>query len=214
MKTGSRTTGTLILRPKTPAKAAEEEWKRTYLKDADASDKDETGRKPLWLGLLALLAVGLAAQILHYNRDSLAASPSWGDTLRDVYAGVGSELYPEWPVNSYEIRGSEAVSGETGEDVLDIRTQIASVTNSAVGLPQLRVILRDRWSNPVAARNFDPQEYATQGDIPADGMLQPNQTIAAHVAIADPGSGAQGFELELCLPRRDTGLECTGQPFK
>jgi hypothetical protein len=116
-------------------------------------------------------------------------------------------------MGSYEIRGSEAIAGESGENILDIRTQIASISDLSVGLPQLRVILRDRWSNPVAARNFEPEEYANLDALPANGMLEPNQTIVAHVAIVDPGAGTQGFQLELCVPRRNTGLDCTGQPF-
>ena len=96
---------------------------------------------------------------------------------------------------------------------MDIRAQIAAIGNGPTGLPYLRVVLRDRWSNPVAAKHFSPGEYAT-ASLPASGMMEPNSTISAHVSIADPGSGAQGFELELCLPRRHTGMECSGQPFK
>ncbi len=174
-----------------------------------------TPRTKRWLAVASIvLLIGFSAQLLHYNRDKLAAHPSYGATVRNVYAGLGLQLYPNWSMDSYEIRGSEAIAGESGQDVLDIRTQIASVSDLAVGLPQLRVILRDRWSNPVAARNFGPEEYADEDALPANGMLQPNQTIAAHVAIVDPGSGAQGFELELCIPRRNTGLDCTGQPFQ
>jgi len=172
-------------------------------------------RTKRWLTVASIvLLIGFSAQLLHYNRDKLAAHPSYGTTVRNVYAELGLKLYPDWSMDSYEIRGSEAIAGESGQDVLDIRTQIASVSDLAVGLPQLRVILRDRWSNPVAARNFGPEEYADEDALPANGMLQPNQTIAAHIAIVDPGSGAQGFELELCIPRRNTGLDCTGQPFR
>ena len=174
-----------------------------------------TPRTKRWLSVASIvLLIGFSAQLLHYNRDRLAAHPSYGSTVRNVYAGLGLKLYPNWSMDSYEIRGSEAIAGESGQDVLDIRTQIASVIDLAVGLPQLRVILQDRWSNPVAARNFGPEEYADKDALPANGMLQPNQTIAAHVAIVDPGSGTQGFELELCIPRRNTGLDCTGQPFR
>ena len=152
--------------------------------------------------------------MIHYNRDSLAAHPSYGGFVRSIYAGLGQELYPAWPMDSYEIRGHEAVAGESGQDILDIRTEIAAVGETAVGVPHLRVILRDRWSNPLAARNFSPEEYAGTAELPAEGLLEPNQTIAAQVAIVDPGTGAQGYELELCLPRRNTGLDCTGVPFK
>ena len=188
------------------------DWQPEY-RDPKAST-DQPGRKDIWAGTLLLLTIGFALQLLHYNRDQLAASPAWGEIIRNGYNQLGMNLYPAWPIESYEIRGSEAVAGESGPDVLDIRTQIASVSDAPVGLPHLRVILRDRWSNPVAARNFTPDEYLKTTMLPSDGLMQPNQTFGAHVAIVDPGSGAQGFELEICIPRRDTGLDCTGQPFK
>jgi hypothetical protein len=170
--------------------------------------------------VIILLITGFVVQLLHYQRDDLAAHPAWGTTVRMLYGRLGMELYPTWPTSDYEIRGSEAVAGESGQDVLDIRGQIAAISETEVGMPLLRVVLRDRWSNPVAAKVFTPQEYALPGTLPANSlpalamMMQPNQTIDAHVAIVDPGSGAQGFELEVCLPRRDTGLDCTGQGFE
>ena len=193
--------------------------------DQDADEADEFA--PAWreaeqrsalarftpIGV-TLLALALVTQLIHYNRDSLAANPEYGATLRNVYATLGSELYPLWNVNDYEIRGSEAIAGETGVDILDIRAQIANIGDNPAGLPRLRVVLRDRWANPVAAQDFGPREYANAGTLPNDGLLQPGDVIGAHISIQDPGSGAQGFELELCLPRRNTGLECTGQPFQ
>lgn len=174
----------------------------------------EHGRSRGYLFLLGglLLVIALTGQLLHYNRDRLAAHPSWGEDIRAFYAVFDSDLYPDWSVGDYEIRGSEAVAGETGRDVLDIRAQIANTGNVAVGLPRLRVVLRDRWSNPVAAQDFGAAEYSKE--LAADKLLQPGDMVSAHVSIQDPGSGAQGFELELCLPRRHTGLECSGQPFK
>ncbi len=195
--------------------------------DTDQDEADDDAFTPVWkepqqrsalarftpvgVTLLALLFV---TQLIHYNRDSLAANPEYGATLRSVYAKLGSELYPLWNVNDYEIRGSEAIAGETGVDILDIRAQIANIGEHPSGLPRLRVVLRDRWANPVAAQDFGPGDYADTRSLPDDRLLQPGDVIGAHVSIQDPGSGAQGFELELCLPRRDTGLECTGQPFK
>lgn len=195
--------------------------------DTDEDEDDDKAFTPVWkepqqrsalarftpvgVTLLALLFV---TQLIHYNRDSLAANPEYGATLRSVYAKLGSELYPLWNVNDYEIRGSEAIAGETGVDILDIRAQIANIGEYPSGLPRLRVVLRDRWANPVAAQDFGPGDYADTRSLPDDRLLQPGDVIGAHVSIQDPGSGAQGFELELCLPRRGTGLECTGQPFK
>ena len=179
-----------------------------------AVDAETPSRKGLWLLGSVILIAALATQLIHYNRDGLAAHPTWGNEVRIAYTVLGMDVYPEWSVRSYEIRGSEAVAGESGADIMDIRAQIASIDSNPTGLPYLRVVLRDRWSNPIAAQHFSPAEYAPADQLPADGIMQPNQTLAAHVSIEDPGAGAQGFELELCIPRRDTGLECTGQPFK
>jgi predicted Zn finger-like uncharacterized protein len=177
------------------------------------SEEPESRRSLVIAGTLAL-AAALTVQLIHYNRDSIASSPEYGARLRQVYAVLGSELYPNWNLDHYEIRGSEAIAGETGQDILDIRAQIANTGAHATGLPRLRVVLRDRWSNPVAAQDFGPDQYVRDDALPEDGLLQPGTVINSHVSIQDPGSGAQGFELELCLPRRDSGLECTDQPFK
>jgi predicted Zn finger-like uncharacterized protein len=171
-------------------------------------------RTLLWsVGGLLVMAT-LALQLIHYNRDALAGNVAWGDSIRRVYRSLGMELYPNWSLDDYEIRGSEAIAGESGPDIMDIRAQIAAIGKRPVGLPHLRVVLRDRWSNPVAAKTLGPAEYAPADNLPSDAMLQPNETLAAHVSVIDPGSGAQGFELELCLPRRHTGLQCTGRPFE
>jgi hypothetical protein len=156
----------------------------------------------------------LGGQIVHYNRDSLAADPKYGQQIRGIYTWLDLPLYPRWSIEDYEIRGSEAVVGETGADVMDIRTQIAVIGEHKVGLPLLRVILRDRWSNPVAARMFSPIEYAAAEDIPVNQLLDPNSNLAARLSIIDPGSGAQGYELELCIPQRYEQLQCSGQAFK
>ncbi|TDJ44300.1 MAG: DUF3426 domain-containing protein [Gammaproteobacteria bacterium] len=194
------------------ANAADEEnpsWQPESLKDVP----EQKTRALLWLMGGLVMAATLVLQLVHYNRDALAGSPAWGDSVRTIYNGFGMELFPNWSLDDYEIRGSEAIAGESGPDIMDIRAQIASVGEKPTGLPHIRVVLRDRWSNPVAAKTFSPLEYAQPDNLPLNRLMRPNETLAAHVSIIDPGSGAQGFELELCLPRRYTGLECTGRPF-
>jgi hypothetical protein len=124
------------------------------------------------------------------------------------------DLFPAWSMADYEIRSAEVVAGESGPDIMDIRAKIAVVGNTPTGLPYLRVVLSDRWSKPVAEKTFSPADYIKASDANSGGLLRPGQSIEVHVSIVDPGTGAQGFELELCLPRRYTGMECTGRPFK
>jgi len=182
--------------------------------DTPEQSPAQNARGSLWLIAGLLVVATLALQLVHYNRDALAGSKAWGEAIRGVYQSLGMELYPNWSLDDYEIRGSEAIAGESGPDIMDIRAQVAAIGKEPIGLPHIRVVLRDRWSNPVAAKTVGPAEYAMPDSVPPDALLQPNETLAAHVSIIDPGSGAQGFELELCLPRRHTGLECTGRPFE
>jgi predicted Zn finger-like uncharacterized protein len=187
-------------------------WEFDKYKNVDLSG--QSSKLMFWLSCIVVLGLLLAGQIVHYNRDSLAASPQYGEKIRQVYSWLDLPLYPRWSIEDYEIRGSEAVVGETGADVMDIRTQIAAIGEHEVGLPLLRVILRDRWSNPVAQRMFSPIEYALAEDLPQNQLLQPNSNLAARLSIIDPGSGAQGYELELCIPHRHRKLQCSGQAFK
>jgi hypothetical protein len=179
------------------------------------AEKERTpAHNGLWLTGGALLLMALAIQLVHYNRDLLAANPVWGNTVSRAYTVLGMDLFPAWSMADYEIRSAEVVTGESGPDIMDIRAQIAIVGDTPTGLPYLRVVLSDRWSKPVAEKIFSPADYSAAANASSDGLLRPGQSIEVHVSIVDPGTGAQGFELELCLPRRHTGMECTGRPFK
>jgi hypothetical protein len=171
-------------------------------------------RSGLWFSGGLLLLATLVVQLVHYNRDSLAASPVWGRMVSGAYSLLGMELFPAWSVDDYEIRSAEVVTGESGPDIMDIRAKIAVIGSTPTGLPYLRAVLSDRWAKPVAEKTFSPADYSVAENQSADRLLLTGQSIEVHVSIVDPGTGAQGFELELCLPRRHTGMECTGRPFK
>jgi Protein of unknown function (DUF3426) len=179
-----------------------------------ANEAKPPARKGLWLAGSLLLLATLLSQLVHYNRDSLATSPVWGNTIANIYNALEKDIFPAWSLDDYEIRSAEAVAGESAADIMDIRAQIAVVGSKPTGLPYLRVVLSDRWSKPVAEKIFAPADYAEASGLTTDRLLSPGDSFEAHVSIVDPGAGAQGFEIELCMPRRHTGIACTGQPFK
>lgn len=155
----------------------------------------------------AALLLLLATQLVHYNRDALAAHPRWGATVRSLYAGLGGELYPRWNLSDYAVRGSEAIAGRGAPEALDIHARVAIESDQPIGLPMIRVVLRDRWSNPVGSRVFAPGEYLP-GDTPAPGLLDPGDSFPVHVVVMDPGMDAHGYEVDVCLPDRSQGLKC------
>jgi predicted Zn finger-like uncharacterized protein len=179
-----------------------------------AAEQTETvtvERRPIgWRIAAATLVVLLFGQLLHYQRDSLATHSRYGAATRGFYSLLNSPLYPTWDINSYEIRGSEAVTGETNSDILEIRAQVAVVGDDAVGAPLLQVLLRDRWANIIAGGVFSPAEYfAEPGDYAE--LLQPGTYVPLHISVNDPGAAAQGYELELCLQQRNLELQCSNR---
>ena len=141
------------------------------------------------------------------NPVSLAASPSWGQRIRSVYGALGKELYPDWNLDSYRISGSEAVAGRTEPTALDIIANIRINSDEDVGMPMIRVSLRDRWANPVASRVFAPAEYL-RDFATWPSLVSPGTTLPIEISVADPGADAQGYVVDICLPRRKSGLQC------
>jgi predicted Zn finger-like uncharacterized protein len=153
----------------------------------------------------ALLVVALVAQLGHYARDRLATHPRYGALVRDAYAGLGVKLYPEWPLDAFYIRRSEALAGGSAPDALDISAAVEVTGGQPVGLPLVRVTLRDQWANTVGSRLFVPEEYLAD-ELP--GIVTPGTRIPVALSLADPGPAARGYEMDLCLQRRQRGLEC------
>jgi len=174
---------------------------------------EKTARR--WLMSGAVLSIVLAGQLLHYNRDSIAAHHKYGDITREFYSLLGSTLYPEWPLGAFEVRGTEAVTGRTSSSALDILAKILVVGDQPVGMPLVRIVLRDRWSNPVASRIFNPVEYLVD-NYDRTASVTPGTTLPIEISVADPGAEARGYVVDICLPRRKLGLQCqlARDPFR
>jgi predicted Zn finger-like uncharacterized protein len=166
-----------------------------------------------WWIAAGFLCVTLFSQFIHYNRDMLAASMRYGAAMQSFYDRLNAPLYPAWQLDAYKVRGSEIIGG--ADSALEIMAKIEITGEQTVGFPLIRVSLRDRWSNPVAGKIFSPAEYLTDGE-PSVDKLSPGQVIAVQINVEDPGSEAQGYELDVCMPRRHSGLECQSDkdPFR
>ena len=182
-----------------------------WLADESADEMPKQGRRllPSWrvLGTVTALALLLAGQLIHYNRDALAAHATYGAIVRNIYAVLGISLYPDWPLDSFEVTGTEAIAGRSNQDALDVLANVIVTGRQPVGLPLIRIVLRDRWTNPVASRVFEPNEYLRRFE-PANSLINPGTALPVEVSVADPGAAAMGYIVDVCLPRRKTGLEC------
>ncbi len=205
--------------------------------NAGAEDELESSAMPLWLSretldetreqpqelrsswsqltIGAILALVLVGQLIHYNRDALATHATYGTAVRQIYGFFGAPLYPNWSLDAFEITGTEAISGRSNAKALDILANVIVGGREPVGLPLIRVVLRDRWSNPVASRVFDPSEYLRDLAV-TNSLIDPGTALPVEVSVADPGAEALGYVIDVCLPHRKTGLECqiAKDPFR
>ncbi len=99
------------------------------------------------------------------------------------------------------------VAGRTAPTALDILASVVVAGDEKVGMPMIRVALRDRWSNPVASRVFSPAEYLQDFET-RPLLLAPGTTLPVEISVADPGTEAHGYVVDVCLPHRTAGLQC------
>ena len=162
----------------------------------------------------AVLALMLVIQVLHHQRDELATHPALTEPLQRTYAALGLPLWPAWDLRAYALRNSEAVADRSSPGALDILARIAVVGTEPVGLPLVRVTLRDRFSQPVGTRIFEPAEYLARNSRPRE-PVSPGTMIPVEISLKDPGADAQGFDVDICLMNRRDGIVCRSErePF-
>lgn len=164
-------------------------------------------RRRLYAIGAVLLVLVLAAQLIHQNRDRLATYPALTEPMTRLYAALGLPLWPAWDLRAYEVRQYEAVADRTSVGALDILARIAVVGNEPVGLPMVRIKLTDRFGKPVGTRVFKPAEYLGNNPRPRE-PLSPGTMIPVDLHLNDPGSDAQGINIDVCLMNRRSGMVC------
>ena len=165
--------------------------------------------RPAAIAAIGVLALGLAAQAIDFFRVSLVGAPLIGAPLAQLYARLGRSVEPTWNLSAYDVKQWGAESGATPGG---LRLRVSVINRAARGQPYplLRVTLEDRFGGKVARREFAPAEYLP-GRSPPQGLLAPGARVDADLSLADPGSQAVGFELDVCLPR-EGALACGNDP--
>jgi predicted Zn finger-like uncharacterized protein len=164
-----------------------------------------------WAVGTGLLALTLAAQLIHAQRSDLAALPHIGPVLIATYARFGHELSPPVVLEQYLTLDltavAEPVTDEHGWLIIETRVQNRGPTVQPY--PYILVRLLDRWTETIAGRYFSPDEYLV---TPLDDYSRMNAgaTVDAQFIIVDPGPSATGFELEFCT-KVGSSFRCESQ---
>jgi predicted Zn finger-like uncharacterized protein len=173
--------------------------------------RERSPRRMLWLGGSVVLALLLAAQLIHHARNDLAVYPQLRGPLTQLYSALGIELVPRWDLTAYDVRqlGASASAARAGQTTVTVRASIGlkKTASQAQPLPMLRVTLQDRLGNPTGARDVLPEAYlpATRGST---AFLTAGERIDTQIAFIDLGGNAQNFEIDACLRTPGGGTAC------
>lgn len=201
-----------------PAEAAEplplaaQRWRRP----ADEEEPEPATGGSVW-GTLAwslggfVLAVVLAAQVIHHFRQDLVRHPQIGPPLRAAYERLGIDLMPNWDLAAFELRqwGNAADAAAAGRMV--VRASLTNRAGFAQPHPILRLELEDRFGATVATRDFEPADYL-KNPSQATRLIAPGSSSEAELLLADPGTEAVGYRLDVCLRESATLLRCARGP--
>jgi predicted Zn finger-like uncharacterized protein len=152
-----------------------------------------------------LLALLLAAQVVHRNREWLASRGAPGAVLRKFYADIGNPLPLPATLSGYQLRQWGASGDAAANGLLRVRASILNTTTQMQPFPLLRVTLEDRFGAHLGTREYEPAEYSGK---PLTRLLGPGERADATVEIPDPGKNAEGFELDVCLRGTDGKIHC------
>ncbi|HEX3604015.1 MAG TPA: zinc-ribbon and DUF3426 domain-containing protein [Steroidobacteraceae bacterium] len=158
-----------------------------------------------WLSAAIGAALLLLVQIVHQNRDWLAAHAPLGGSLRALYSTMGAPVTPPANLSAYQLRQWGVTGDPAGAGTLRVRASILNTAAQLEPYPLLRVTLANRFGGSIGTRDFEPTEYLGK---PTAKLLAPGERADATLDILDPGKSAEGFEIDVCLRASDRRVAC------
>jgi len=158
-----------------------------------------------WLAAAITAGVLLIAQVVHQNREWLAAHAPLGGSLRALYSKMGTPVAPPANLSAYQLRQWGVTGDPAGDGTLRLRASILNTAAQLEPYPLLRVTLANRFGGSIGTRDFEPSEYLGK---PTAKLLAPGERADATLDILDPGKSAEGFEIDVCLRAADGRVSC------
>jgi predicted Zn finger-like uncharacterized protein len=165
----------------------------------------ESDRFIPWLAAAIAAGALLIAQVVHQNREWLAAHAPLGGSLRALYSKMGASVAPPANLSAYQLRQWGVTGDPAAEGTLRVRASILNTAAQLEPYPLLRVTLANRFGGSIGTRDFEPSEYLGK---PTAKLLAPGERADATLDILDPGKSAEGFEIDVCLRGADRRVSC------
>lgn len=158
-----------------------------------------------WLrwAVIGVLLVCLFAWI-HQTRGMLARNALLRPALSGFYAAIGIDLQPTWDISGFAILSSTASEERGGR--LVVTATYTNIAEFPQPYPMLRVILEDRWGEPLDVRYFEPAEYLT--GFVAGRPMGVGESATGEATIPSTGPSAVGFSVDVCLAPAEGDIRC------
>ena len=157
-------------------------------------------RRGLWLGLIALLALLLALQLMYAFRDRIAAAwPASRPLLERMCAVAGCSV--AWPQRTdlLAIEASDLQADPARPNVLVLTATLRNRGNSAVARPALELTLTDSQDHMLARRILMPADYLT-GAVDATGPMPAMGEVNVRLELDTANLKPAGYRLFLFYP--------------
>jgi hypothetical protein len=171
----------------------------------DATPPETDRLSTPWLIAAIAAAALLAMQVVHHNREWLAAHAPLGGSLGALYSKMGAPVTPPANLSAYQLRQWGVTGDPAGAGTLRVRASILNTAAQLEPYPLLRVTLANRFGAGIGTRDFEPSEYLGK---PTAKLLAPGERADATLDILDPGKNAEGFEIDVCLRAPDRRVAC------
>ena len=171
----------------------------------DLAAPEPSGPRVKWVSAAIAAGVLLIVQVIHHNREWLAAHTPLSAPLRAIYSTVGAPVTPPANLSAYQLRQWGVTGDPAGAGSLRVRASILNTAAQLEPYPLLRVTLANRFGGSIGTRDFEPSEYLGK---PTAKLLAPGERVDATLDILDPGKNAEGFEIDVCLRSADRRVAC------
>ena len=153
----------------------------------------------LWRAVILVAALGLPAQYIQYNFDSLARHQQYRPLFQTLCQVSGCQLPALHDIGLIRSSNLMVRSHPKAQNALVVDAMMTNLASFQQPFPLLELQFTDIDGQIIAGRRFSPSDYLA-GELTGRSMMPAKQPIHISLDIIDPGSAAVNYQLRF-LPQ-------------
>ena len=149
----------------------------------------------LWIALILIALLGLAAQVLWFERAALSQQPQLAPLYAQACRHIDCQLPPRQDLPS--IRSQQLLVRQHPDyaNALSLHLTLINLAPFDQPFPALKLSFSGLDEQLRAARVFQPREYLG-GDLSPQDLMPSNSPVQIQLELLDPGSQAPNYQLQ------------------